>query len=306
MPLPPISFFADESDQRDDQDFTQTKPAAEIFTQTSVSLDAAGNTDHALPSMQSQANTDSTAKTKTASPAKKSRVKSGASSRSSRESKRSASTESSISGRYESPSDAGSEFGDNICQRDIEKKLPLIQKDIATMLKLDDPGILKDKLKLIRVSEGTVLCKEGDYNGGLMFVLEGQLYGTQKELSGDESSVFTCHKNQICGNLSVISGEPSLFTIRARCDSEIAVLSKENFHKIIAYKPVVVLSIAYFIVKRMSPFVRQIDFALEWNLIEAGDVLFRQDAKAENIYIVLNGRLRSILKVNYYYFTSIL
>ena len=46
----------------------------------------------------------------------------------------------------------------------------------------------------------------------------------------------------------------------------------------------------------MSPFVRQIDFALEWNLIEAGNALFRQNHKAENIFIVLNGRLRSILK----------
>ena len=53
---------------------------------------------------------------------------------------------------------------------------------------------------------------------------------------------------------------------------------------------------AHMIVKRMSPFVRQIDFALEWNLIESGATLFRQDQQAENIYIVLNGRLRSILR----------
>ena len=38
----------------------------------------------------------------------------------------------------------------------------------------------------------------------------------------------------------------------------------------------VVLSVAHLIVKRMSPFVRQIDFALEWNLIESGNALFRQ------------------------------
>lgn len=81
--------------------------------------------------------------------------------------------------------------------------------------------------------------------------------------------------NQFCGNLSAISGEPSLFTIKAKTDTEFALISKENFHKIIAYKPQVVLSIAHFIVKRMSPFVRQIDFALEWNMIEAGNVLFR-------------------------------
>ena len=64
-----------------------------------------------------------------------------------------------------------------------------------------------------------------------MFVLEGFLYGTQKELNGDEAVVFNCFKNQFCGNLSVISGEPSLFSIKAKYDTELVVISKDNFHK---------------------------------------------------------------------------
>jgi lysophospholipid hydrolase len=193
--------------------------------------------------------------------------------------------------------DNGSEFGDDfLSQKEIYEKMPQIKKSIATQLKLDNEDILSDKLNLIRVSEGTILCREGDFNCGLFFIIDGQLYGTQKELNGDESTVFNCYSDQFCGNMSVISGEPSLFTIKAKCYTEIAMISKDNFHKIISYKPSVVLSVAHFIVKRMSAFVRQIDFALEWNLIESGDVLFRQDSKAENIYIVLNGRLRSIIK----------
>jgi lysophospholipid hydrolase len=70
------------------------------------------------------------------------------------------------------------------------------------------------------------------------------------------------------------------------------------YNRIISAQPTVVLSVAHLLVKRMSPFVRQIDFALEWNLIESGNALFRQNNKAENIYIVLNGRFRSILKTN--------
>ena len=37
----------------------------------------------------------------------------------------------------------GSEFGDNFSQFDIQKKLPLVQKDIAKMLKLDVSYIFK-------------------------------------------------------------------------------------------------------------------------------------------------------------------
>ena len=38
-----------------------------------------------------------------------------------------------------------------------------MQQDIAEMLKLKDANILKDKIGIINVSDGTILCKEGDY-----------------------------------------------------------------------------------------------------------------------------------------------
>ncbi|CAF5228150.1 unnamed protein product, partial [Rotaria magnacalcarata] len=55
-------------------------------------------------------------------------------------------------------------------------------------------------------------------------------------------------------------------------------------------QPNLVLPIAAMMVQRMSPLVRQIDFALEWMLVEAGKALYRQDSKPQNVYIVLNGR----------------
>ena len=193
----------------------------------------------------------------------------------------------------------GSEFGDGLTSHhNLMKKLPHAKRALAELLHLPDAHMLDDRIELFSVSEETVLCKEGDFNCSLIFVLEGLLNASQKELSGDESTIFFCLPNQFCGNLSVISGEPSLFTIRAKQDSIIAIITKDNFHKIINVHPLVVLTVASYIVKRMSPFVRQIDFALEWNLVESGSALFRQNVKAENIYIVLNGRLRSILKTN--------
>lgn len=46
----------------------------------------------------------------------------------------------------------------------------------------------------------------------------------------------------------------------------------------------------------MSPFIRQIDFALDWMTVESGETLFRQNDKAEASYIILNGRLRSVVE----------
>jgi hypothetical protein len=44
-------------------------------------------------------------------------------------------------------------------------------------------------------------------------------------------------------------------------------------------QPSVVLSVAHTTVVRMTPFVRQIDFALDWILTEAGKALFRYFSK---------------------------
>ena len=44
--------------------------------------------------------------------------------------------------------------------------------------------------------------------------------------------------------------------------------------------------------------IHQIDFALDWIHIEAGKALFRQGDKPDSIFIVLNGRLRSVMEVS--------
>lgn len=40
-------------------------------------------------------------------------------------------------------------------------------------------------------------------------------------------------------------------------------------------EPQVVLNVAHTVVRRVSPFVRQIDFALDWMAVEAGRAVYR-------------------------------
>jgi lysophospholipid hydrolase len=60
-------------------------------------------------------------------------------------------------------------------------------------------------------------------------------------------------------------------------------------------EPFIVLNTGHMMLDLMSPFVRQIDFALDWQMIEAGKALFRQGDNSECVYIVLTGRLRSVI-----------
>lgn len=45
--------------------------------------------------------------------------------------------------------------------------------------------------------------------------------------------------------------------------------------RIMRKRPDVVLGVAHTVVKRMSSFVRQIDFALDWMEVEAGRAIYR-------------------------------
>lgn len=45
--------------------------------------------------------------------------------------------------------------------------------------------------------------------------------------------------------------------------------------RIMRKQPAIVLGVAHTVVKRMSSFVRQIDFALDWMEVEAGRAIYR-------------------------------
>lgn len=60
-------------------------------------------------------------------------------------------------------------------------------------------------------------------------------------------------------------------------------------------RPSIVIRIAETVVRRLSPFVRQVDFALDWMFLESGRAVYRQNDESDSTFIVLSGRLRSVI-----------
>lgn len=60
-------------------------------------------------------------------------------------------------------------------------------------------------------------------------------------------------------------------------------------------KPSIVLGIANTVLRKLSPLVRQCDYALDWIFLESGRAVYRQDDIGDSTYIVLSGRLRSVV-----------
>uniref|UniRef100_A0A8C0VUP9 Patatin like phospholipase domain containing 7 n=1 Tax=Cyanistes caeruleus TaxID=156563 RepID=A0A8C0VUP9_CYACU len=164
---------------------------------------------------------------------------------------------------------------------------------------LQNPALLNGKVTLHQVTAGTVLSRQGDQDVNVCFVVSGMLHVYQRKIDSEEDTcLFITHPGELVGQLAVLTGEPLIFTIKANRDCSFLSISKSHFYEIMREQPSVVLGVAHTVVKRMSPFVRQIDFALDWMEVEAGRAVYRQGDKSDCTYIVLNGRLRSVLRMD--------
>ncbi|XP_075435282.1 patatin-like phospholipase domain-containing protein 7 isoform X4 [Ascaphus truei] len=171
------------------------------------------------------------------------------------------------------------------------------KKDLSTLMKLHDPLLLNGRVTLHQVKGGTVLSRQGDQDVNIGFVISGLLHVYQRKIDREEETcLFMTHPGELVGQLAVLTGEPLIFTIKANRDCTFLSISKCHFYEIMREQPSVVLGVAHTVVKRMSPFVRQIDFALDWMEVEAGRAVYRQGDKSDCTYIVLNGRLRSVIR----------
>ncbi|XP_029106568.1 neuropathy target esterase isoform X2 [Scleropages formosus] len=171
------------------------------------------------------------------------------------------------------------------------------QKEILKLMRIEDPALLNGKVTLHHAKAGAVLARQGDQDVSLHFVLSGCLHVYQRMIDKQEAvCLFVTQPGEMVGQLAVLTGEPLIFTIKAMRDCTFLKISKSDFYEIMREQPSVVLSAAHTVAVRMSAFVRQMDFAIDWMAVEAGRALYRQDDQSDCTYIVLNGRLRSVIR----------
>uniref|UniRef100_A0A8C8M2N2 lysophospholipase n=1 Tax=Oncorhynchus tshawytscha TaxID=74940 RepID=A0A8C8M2N2_ONCTS len=159
-----------------------------------------------------------------------------------------------------------------------------------------DPSLLEGRVTLRQVKAGCVLNSQGDQDASVQFVISGALHVYQRTIDREEDTLlFLTHPGEMVGHLAVLTGEPLIFSVRAHRDCTFLSISKAAFYEIMREEPRVVLNVAHTVVKRVSGFVRQIDFALDWMAVEAGRTVYRQGDKSDSTFIVLSGRLRSVI-----------
>ncbi|XP_027699896.1 neuropathy target esterase isoform X3 [Vombatus ursinus] len=171
------------------------------------------------------------------------------------------------------------------------------KRELVKLMKIEDPTLLNSRVLLHHAKAGTVIARQGDQDASLHFVLWGCLHVYQRMIDkAEDVCLFVAQPGELVGQLAVLTGEPLIFTLRAQRDCTFLRISKSGFYEIMREQPSVVLSAAHTVAARMSPFVRQMDFAIDWTSVEAGRALYRQGDRSDCTYIVLNGRLRSVIQ----------
>uniref|UniRef100_A0A670K946 lysophospholipase n=1 Tax=Podarcis muralis TaxID=64176 RepID=A0A670K946_PODMU len=171
------------------------------------------------------------------------------------------------------------------------------KRELVKLMKIEDSSLLNNRVLLHHAKAGTVIARQGDQDVSLHFVLWGCLHVYQRMIDkAEDVCLFLTQPGEMVGQLAVLTGEPLIFTIKANRDCTFLKISKSDFYEIMREQPSVVLSVAHTVAARMSPFVRQMDFAIDWMAVEAGRALYRQGDRSDCTYIVLNGRLRSVIQ----------
>jgi lysophospholipid hydrolase len=157
--------------------------------------------------------------------------------------------------------------------------------------------------------QGDIMLKEGDRSPGLFFVLDGtieasttqvkDLQDVQRQWNNGESRIrkkalFLIHPGGLAGYLAALTGNNSFVTLCAKTDVLVGIMPKVVLDRYVDKYPNVSLCLAKRLVNQLSPLVFHIDVALEWGQVNAGQTLCHQGDRSSAIFIVLNGRLRSI------------
>lgn len=185
-------------------------------------------------------------------------------------------------------------------------------------------GDLENDVQILYFKAGSTLVGEGEANPGLFFVIDGFLdvsissVGSdahapldpvpaamnEKRNSSDSQTdekprrpqeyLFTVKPGGIAGYLASLCGTPSYTNVTAKTDCYVGLLPHNSFERLLERRPIVLLTLAKRLISLLSPLVHDLDLALDWEQINAGQVLYREGDKSDSFYIVINGRLRAV------------
>lgn len=120
--------------------------------------------------------------------------------------------------------------------------------------------------------------------------------GFQMNATSEEEQLYTVNPGGLAGYLSSLCSTESYVKITAKTDCYVGFVPRQAIERIIERRPLVLLTLSKRLLSLLSPLVLLIDAGLDWMQLGAGQILFEKGTKATDFYIVINGRLRSVVQ----------
>ncbi|KAJ6091578.1 hypothetical protein N7467_003547 [Penicillium canescens] len=109
-------------------------------------------------------------------------------------------------------------------------------------------------------------------------------------------SLYLIKPGGIQGYVGALASYRSYTDVVAKTDVYVGFLPRASLERIADRHPTALLTLAKRLTRLLPRLLLHIDFALEWVQVSAGEVIYHQGDESDAIYLVLNGRLRSVLE----------
>jgi len=160
----------------------------------------------------------------------------------------------------------------------------------------------------IRLAASETLFRQGDPGDALYVILSGRLAVRMTGAEGTETVVAELTAPACVGELALLTEQARGATVYALEDAELARYAREDFRRLAERRPELIAALTRSVLPRLrhaqlaevlaslfgeldAPALGELQAALSWQHLAAGEVLFRQGDPGDALYIVINGRL---------------
>lgn len=151
-------------------------------------------------------------------------------------------------------------------------------------------------LEVIFYKKGSILIEQNGESHGIFHIIDGILEVGYRDKKNNYNELYTVKPGGIAGFIASVLSSKSFVEVRAKTDVYVGFLPQATIERLSEKYPLMLLGMANTLTGSLSDLMILLDFALEWVQVPGGHVLFNEGDDADAIYIVLNGRLRSVAR----------
>lgn len=120
--------------------------------------------------------------------------------------------------------------------------------------------------------------------------------GDSRRKHQSRKSLYLIKPGGMQGYVGALASYRSYTDVVAKTDVYVGFLPRASLERIGDRYPIALLTLAKRLTSLLPRLLLHIDFALEWVQVNAGQVIYHQGDESDAIYLVLNGRLRSVVE----------